>query len=246
MTGLDEDIASVGISFDGGVTVEEVAPNPDGSFTLDLSGRVDGDLTATLIAMDAFGNRVEQSLDLTLDTTADEDGDLALEGPDAEIATDDSATVVFGVAGIDADSTLEVSFDGGATRQSVTSDGDSLMIDLSGQGSGDVTVTLIVTDAAGNEASVQDTVTLAAASGPVTLDVVFDEASITPYNETQDNPASGTGAAVEDDGDTLSLTDNVWKRAGVAEQLYHYQSDAADAGCGDFRVTSSRNRRNWL
>ncbi|UZH10620.1 MULTISPECIES: carbohydrate-binding protein [unclassified Halomonas] len=213
VTGLDEDIASVGISFDGGVTVEEVAPNPDGSFTLDLSGRVDGDLTATLIAMDAFGNRVEQSLDLTLDTTADEDGDLALEGPDAEIATDDSATVVFGVAGIDADSTLEVSFDGGATRQSVTSDGDSLMIDLSGQGSGDVTVTLIVTDAAGNEASVQDTVTLAAASGPVTLDVVFDEASITPYNETQDNPASGTGAAVEDDGDTLSLTDNVWKRA---------------------------------
>ncbi|WP_386081905.1 carbohydrate-binding protein [Vreelandella sp. F11] len=213
VTGLDADIATVGISFDGGVTVEEVTPNTDGSFTLDLSGRGDGDLTATLIAMDAFGNRVEQSIDLTLDTTADEGDDLALEGPAAEIPDGDSATVVFGVAGIDAGSTLEVSFDGGATRQPVTSDGDSLSIDLSGQGSGDVTVTLIVTDAAGNEASVQDTVTLAAASGPVTLDVVFDEASITPYNDTQDNPASGTGATVEDDGATLSLTDNVWKRA---------------------------------
>ncbi|MDQ7734296.1 carbohydrate-binding protein [Halomonas sp. SpR1] len=213
VTGLDEDIASVGISFDGGVTVEEVTPNTDGSFTLDLSGRGDGDLTATLIAMDAFGNRVEQSIDLTLDTTADEGDDLALEGPGAEIATGDSDAVVFGVAGIDADSILEVSFDGGETRQTASSDGDSLTVDLSGQGPGDVTVTLIVTDAAGNEATVQDTVTLAAAPGPVAIDVSFDNATISAYNDTQDNPASGTGATVEDDGATLSLTDNVWKRA---------------------------------
>ena len=216
VTGLDDDIVSVGISFDGGVTVEEVTPNPDGSFTLDLSGLDDGDITATLIAMDAFGNRVEQSLDLTLDTTADEGNDLALDGPDAEVLPADSATVVFGVAGIDADSTLEVSFDGGATREPATSDGDSLTIDLSGQGPGSVAVTLIVTDAAGNEATVQNTVTLAADIGPVAMDVSFDDATISAYNDTQDNPASGTGAAVEDDGATLSLTDNVWKRAELA------------------------------
>lgn len=213
VTGRDDDIVFVGVTFDNGLTVEEVTPDADGNFTVDLSGQDDGDLSAKLIAMDAFGNRVEQSLALTLDTTADEGGNLALEGPDAEIAPADSATVVFGVAGIDVDSTLEVSFDGGETRQSATSDGDSLTVDLSVQGPGDVAVTLIVTDAAGNEATVQDTVTLAAAPGPVAIDVVFDDATISAYNETQDNPASGTGAAVEDDGATLSLTDNVWKRA---------------------------------
>ncbi|MGP9576061.1 carbohydrate-binding protein [Halomonas sp. AOP42-D2-25] len=215
VTGLDDDIESVGVSFDGGVIVEDVTPNQDGSFTLDLSGQADGDLTATLIALDAFGNRVEQSIDLTLDTTADEGSDLALDGPDADIEAGDSDSVVFGVAGIDADSTLEVSFDGGATRQAATSDGDTLSVDLLGQGPGEVTVTLIVTDAAGNEASVADTVTLAGATDPepVALDVTFDDAAISAYNETQDNPASGTGAAVEDEGATLTLNDNVWKRA---------------------------------
>ncbi len=215
VTGLDDDIVSVGVSFDEGVTVEDVTPDADGNFTLDLSGQDDGDLTATLIAMDAFGNRAEQSLDLTLDTTADEGDDLALEGPAAEIEPDDSDTVVFSVAGVDADSTLEVSFDGGATRQTATSDGDTLSVDLSGQSPGEVTVTLIVTDAAGNEASVADTVTLAGATDPepVAIDVIFDDAIISAYNDTQDNPASGTGAVVEDDGATLTLNDNVWKRA---------------------------------
>ncbi|MGM0858281.1 MAG: carbohydrate-binding protein [Pseudomonadota bacterium] len=213
VTGRDDDIVFVGVTFDNGLTVEEVTPDADGNFTVDLSGQDDGDLSAKLIAMDAFGNRAEKSLDLTLDTTADEDDDLALEGPAAEIEPDDSDTVVFSVAGIDADSTLEISFDSGATRQPATSDGDSLSVDLSGQSPGDVTVTLIVTDAAGNEASVQDTVTLVAPAGPVNLAVTFDDATISAYNETQDNPASGTGAAVEDDGATLSLTDNVWKRA---------------------------------
>ncbi|MDN3523649.1 carbohydrate-binding protein [Halomonas sabkhae] len=216
VSGLDDDIVFVGVSLDGGVTVEEVSPGPDDSFTLDLSAYADGDLSATLIALDAFGNREEASLDLALDTTADEGADLTLDGPDSEIAGDASDAVVFGVAGIDADSTLAVSFDGGATRQPVTSDGDTLTVDLSEQGVGDVTVTLIVTDAAGNEASAEDTVSVAA-SGPASLDVVFDAGTITAYNETQDNPASGTGAAVENDGGTLTLTDNVWKRAELSD-----------------------------
>ena len=214
VTGLDDDIVFVGVSFDGGVSVDEVTPNPDGSFTLDLSGLDDGDVAATLIAMDAFGNRAEQSLTLTLDTTADESADLALDGPDDEIEAADSASVVFGVAGIDDGSTLEISFDGGVTRQPATSDGDTLSVDLSGQAPGDVTVTLIATDAAGNEASVADTVNLGAA-GSASMDVTFADATITSYNATQDNPASGTGAAVEDGGATLSLTDNVWKRAAL-------------------------------
>ncbi|GED21755.1 carbohydrate-binding protein [Halomonas halmophila] len=213
VTGRDDDIVFVGVTLDGGVSVEEVTPNADGNFTLDLSGYADGDLSSTLIAMDAYGNRAEQTLDLTLDTTADENADLALDGPDAEIATDASDSVVFSVVGIDADSTLEVSFDGGVTRQAATSDGDTLSVDLSGQGPGEVTVTLIVTDVAGNEASAADTVTLAGSADPILLDVTFDDATISAYNDTQDNPANGTGVAVEDDGATLTLNDNVWKRA---------------------------------
>ncbi|MHC9034942.1 delta endotoxin C-terminal domain-containing protein, partial [Cobetia marina] len=216
VSGLDADITFVGVTFDEGITVQEVVPNPDGSFTLDLSGFADGDLSVTLIAMDAFGNRAEQSLALTLDTTADERGDLALEGPQDAIEADDSASVVFGVAGIDDGSTLEISFDGGVTRQSVVSDGDTLTVDLSTQAPGDVIVTLIVTDAAGNEASVAEAVTLAVV-GSVSLDVTFDDATISAYNTTQDNPSVGTGAVVEDDGGTLTLNDNVWKRAALPE-----------------------------
>ncbi|MFP3365931.1 hypothetical protein R0J93_19950, partial [Pseudoalteromonas sp. SIMBA_148] len=160
---------------------------PEGSFTLDLSGFADGDLSATLIAMDAWGKRAEQSVGLTLDTTADEGGDLALAGPEEAIESADSASLGSSVVGRDAGSTPDLSFHGGPTRQSVVSDGDTLTVDLSAQAPGDITVTLIVTDAAGNEASATDTVTLAAA-GAESLDVSFDDATLSAYSATQDNP----------------------------------------------------------
>lgn len=216
VTGLDDDIVFVGVSFDGGVNVEEVTPDANGDFSLDLSGQADGPLAASLIAMDAFGNRATRELSLTLDTTADEGADLALSGPVDPVTADDSDAVTFNLAGLDTDAdVVEVSFDGGTTRTPVGVDGGSFQLDLSGQDAGTLDVTLYVTDAAGNEASTSTQVTLEADDAPLTVD--FSVGAISSYGGNQDNPSQGTGAAVEDAGATLALTDNVWKRVALGE-----------------------------
>ncbi|WNL37791.1 carbohydrate-binding protein [Halomonas sp. PAMB 3232] len=126
VTGLDDDVTFVGVSFDDGVSVEEVTPDESGRFLLDLSRFEEGALSATLLVRDAFGNRAERTLALTLETVEEE-------------------------------------------------------------------------------------------PAPAALDVLFGDATISAYNDAQDNPASGTGATVSDEGATLTLTDNVWKRAGLGE-----------------------------
>ncbi|MEE3215899.1 MAG: CBM35 domain-containing protein, partial [Pseudomonadota bacterium] len=217
VAGLDDDIVYVGLSFDAGVNVEEVTPDASGAFSLDLSGQADGPLSATLIVMDAYGNRGTRELALTLDTTADEGGDLALSGPADPVAQADSAAVTFTLAGLDADAdSVEVSLDGGATRTPVGVDGDSLQLDLSGLGGGSHPIVLYVTDVAGNEATTSTQVTLEDDSdAPLTLD--FAAGPITSYGGNQDNPSQGTGAVSEDAGATLALTDNVWKRVALGE-----------------------------
>ncbi|MGK0545712.1 carbohydrate-binding protein [Halomonas cupida] len=217
VAGLDDDIVYVGLSFDDGVNVEEVTPDASGAFSLDLSGQADGPLSATLIVMDPYGNRGTRELALTLDTTADEGGDLALSGPADPVAQADSAAVTFTLAGLDADAdSVEVSLDGGATRTPVGVDGDSLQLDLSGLGGGSHPIVLYVTDLAGNEATTSTQVTLEDDSdAPLTLD--FAAGPITSYGGNQDNPSQGTGAASEDAGATLALTDNVWKRVALGE-----------------------------
>ncbi|MGP9633681.1 carbohydrate-binding protein [Halomonas sp. AOP43-A1-21] len=103
----------------------------------------------------------EGSGPIPVDDSADEDGNLSLTVADDTLEPGQLATAMFNVAGADDDIVAyEVSFDGGATRTAVTpaANGD-ISVDLSGQ-SGNVTVTLIVTDAAGNEAEASDSVTI--------------------------------------------------------------------------------------
>ena len=97
------------------------------------------------------------------DVSADEDGDLAIVADDDILDANQLAAAVFNVSGVDDDvTTVEVSFDGGATRTEVTPDASgNITLDLSGQlddQSGDLTVSLFVTDAAGNEASATEVV----------------------------------------------------------------------------------------
>ncbi|MCP1362754.1 carbohydrate-binding protein, partial [Halomonas sp. BBD45] len=95
------------------------------------------------------------------DTSADTDGDLSLTSNDATLDPAQAATAGFTVAGLDADiQTVEISFDGGATRAPVTpADDGSFTVDMSGL-SGAVVATVFVTDAAGNEASATSEVTI--------------------------------------------------------------------------------------
>lgn len=225
VTGLDDDVVYIGVSFDGGVTVTEVVPDATGNFSVDLSAQSDGDLNATFIVLDAFGNRAEQGMALSLDATADEDGNLAVTGPVDPVLSTDSHAVTFNLAGLDADiESVAASFDGGMTRSTVGVDGTSLLLDLSAQAPGDVHVTLHATDAAGNEAKTATTVTLAAATADLgspadAVDVAFSADAITSWSRFQDNPVIGTGMVIEDDGATLALLSNVWKRVGLAEDF---------------------------
>ncbi|ERL53218.1 carbohydrate-binding protein [Halomonas huangheensis] len=223
VTGLDDDVVYIGVSFDGGVTVTEVVPDADGNFSVDLGAQPDGDLNATFIVLDVFGNRAEQGMALSLDTTADENGDLSIAGPADSVAAADADAVTFNLSGLDGDIvSAEASFDGGTTRSAVGVDGTSLLLDLSTQAPGNVSVTLYVTDSAGNEASTSTSVVLEADATdpqPDTVDVVFNSAAITSWNAIQDQPVTGNDVAIEDDGATLALLDNTWKRFGLDEDF---------------------------
>ena len=91
------------------------------------------------------------------DTDADEDDNLTLVGDTGELSGAQAASINLRVEGRDADIVrIELSFDGGATRLDVTdivdADGD-FVVDGTGLAAGPQTATIIVTDAAGNEAS---------------------------------------------------------------------------------------------
>ncbi|SHE86800.1 delta endotoxin [Modicisalibacter ilicicola DSM 19980] len=136
---------------------------------------------------------------IPIDTSADEDGDLALIAADATLAPDDAATAGFTVSGIDDDiQTVEISLDGGATRSVVTPDANGdFSVDLSSL-SGDVTATLFVTDAAGNEASASAELTIGDA--PVDVDPITiqaEDASLVQINDSG-VPTSGDFTRVVD------------------------------------------------
>jgi hypothetical protein len=91
------------------------------------------------------------------DLTADADDNLVLDGPSGTLSATQAASINFNVTGLDTDIVkIELSFDGGATRFDVTAkpdaDGD-FVFDGSALPAGAATATIIVTDAAGNEAT---------------------------------------------------------------------------------------------
>ncbi|MBT2799159.1 carbohydrate-binding protein, partial [Halomonas sp. ISL-104] len=88
------------------------------------------------------------------DSSADEDGNLALVADDATLTPTEAATASFTITGLDDDiESVEISFDDGITRTAVTPDANvQFSIDISAL-TGELTATLYVTDSVGNEAS---------------------------------------------------------------------------------------------
>ncbi len=117
------------------------------------------------------------------DTTADADGDLFLDGPDGSLNEAQAASMNFNLGGLDADIVkVELSFDGGATRADITgrpdADGD-FVFDGSALPAGPVTATIIVTDAAGNEAAATSSFEVAAPAGQPIVIQAEDETRVT-------------------------------------------------------------------
>ena len=149
---------------------------------------------------------------IPVDESADADEfPLSLDGDTGELTPTQAASINFNVTGIDADVvTVELSFDGGASRQDVTalldSDGD-FVIDGSGLAAGPQTATVIVTDAAGNEAENSLSFSIADPDN-VTFDPVTlqgEDAALT------DVPGTGTGSEIVTlrDGDTDAFGNTV-------------------------------------
>ncbi|MBC7975239.1 MAG: hypothetical protein H7138_09655, partial [Myxococcales bacterium] len=111
--------------------------------------------------------------------------------------------VAFTVAGRDADIvTTQVSFDGGTTRTVVTPDAAGLFsLDLSSRPAGATTVTLIVTDDAGNQATKAQVVTIAAADQPPVFAAAPNDVPV-----LENTTAVGTFAATDADGDAVAYS----------------------------------------
>ncbi|WP_185982723.1 carbohydrate-binding protein [Aureimonas mangrovi] len=124
------------------------------------------------------------------DTSADEDGNLFLSGPDGPLTGAALESINFNLAGIDLDIVkVEISFDGGVTRTLVNPDADGdLVADGSGLTAGNYTATVYVTDDAGNVAS---------SSMPIVVGgVVQPPFSVTVEGESF-TPIDNTGTAAE-------------------------------------------------
>ncbi|WP_281826331.1 family 16 glycosylhydrolase [Jannaschia rubra] len=161
LSGLDADAIAV-IRVTDGTTVLTRTAGSDGTYLFDISGLLEGSIATSVTATDAGGASLTLPGDtLSLigdvpDTSADEDGNLALGAPDLSIDADEVGAVVFAVSGIDADASAVVTVtDGSATVTSAALDADgSVTLDLSGLGDGTLSSSVTATDAKGNTATV--------------------------------------------------------------------------------------------
>ena len=149
-SGIDGDVTSATVTFSDGV--HSVTVNASAGVA-DLSGFNDGPVSSVLNVTDGAGNTASANgAAITLDTTADGGGDLALSISDTTINNAEKGAVAFTTSGIDGDVTsATVTFSDGI--HSVTVNASAGVADLSGFNDGPVSSVLNVTDGAGNTAS---------------------------------------------------------------------------------------------
>ncbi|MCK0169430.1 type I secretion C-terminal target domain-containing protein, partial [Jannaschia sp. S6380] len=171
LSGLDADATAVITVSDGSASVVSGTIAADGTVTLDLTALSDGPLSSSVTATDAGGNTATvagPALDLRTqpDSSADEDGNLALSAPDLQIDSDEVGAVGFTLSGLDADATAVITVSDGSasvTSGTIAADG-SVTLDLSSLADGPLTSSVTATDTTGNTATV---------AGPgLTLDTV--------------------------------------------------------------------------
>lgn len=212
LTGADADRLSIDQT--GALTL---APSAD--FETPSDADADGAFSATVVVSDGAAT-VTQDITVTISDRNEAPGAINLTGA-LTFAQDAAAGTVLGaVASVDpdaGDAGDAVSFTVSDPRFAVNAAGELVIaagaaFDTAAQPS--IGVTLTATDAGGlsTARSFSFAVTAAAApAGPVA--VLFDSATLGSYS-SQD---VGSGASVADDGATLSLNGNLWKRAPLTE-----------------------------
>ncbi|WP_095588107.1 family 16 glycosylhydrolase [Actibacterium ureilyticum] len=208
LTGLDADATAI-VSLSDGVTTLTAPLAADGTATFDVSTLNDGPLATSVTATDVNGhtstvNGPGLTLAIAPDSSADEDGNLALAAPDLSIDETETGNVVINVTGIDADATAVVSITDGVTTLTsavLTADG-SVSFDVSGLNDGTLSTSVTATDGAANTATVAgpnltlDTTT--PPPPPTSSDVIYGtEGRDTIYAQTN-NPTEIYGLGDDD------------------------------------------------
>ncbi|WP_150297356.1 family 16 glycosylhydrolase [Salipiger aestuarii] len=160
--GLDDDATAVVALMVGG-NLRTRTTSVDGDLTFDLTGLPDGPVTTSVTATDGSGNASTVNgptltLDAAPDTSADEDGNLAVAAPDTEISESEFRAVVFAVTGLDPDATAVVTVTDSLGRSvdnatAPLAANGTVALDLSTLGDGPLAVSVTATDGAGNVAS---------------------------------------------------------------------------------------------
>ncbi|WP_412553704.1 tandem-95 repeat protein [Shimia sp. MIT1388] len=135
-----------------------------GGFSIDVSGAAlagatTTTITASVTSADAAGNTttVTDTEEYSVDTNADEGGDLAvsIDDTDGYVSDSEAATASYTITGLDGDATATVVFSNGVDTDITVSGltNGTHSVDLSGLSDGPITATVTATDAAGNTAT---------------------------------------------------------------------------------------------
>ncbi len=152
ISGLDADASALVTVSSGGQDLSQ-AITADGALFFDLTSLPAGTVTTSLLATDSEGNTLaldgpELTLAAPPDTSADEDGNLAVTPADTDIDGGESSAVRFTVFGLDADATAVLTISDGSSSvvsDPILSDGD-VILDVQGLSDGTLTVSLTATD----------------------------------------------------------------------------------------------------
>ncbi|WP_115897654.1 beta strand repeat-containing protein, partial [Marinomonas pollencensis] len=222
LSGVDDDAQSVVVTFsDGDETTADVTVNAtkvDGVWTVadaNLSDLTDGEITVTALATDDAGNTVETTDTLDLDTSADTDDNfsVAVAEGDAVTNADEADSVNVTLSGVDDDAqSVVVTFsDGDETTADVTVNATKVDgtwtvadADLSDLTDGEITVTALATDDAGNIVETTDTLDLDTTAGTISINAVATDNQV---DDSEDNSVtlSGSTDGIEA-GQTVSVS----------------------------------------
>jgi hypothetical protein len=157
---LDDDATATVTFSDGNPLHNVVVPGlGNGTFSANLAGLNDGPISVSIDIADTAGNTADGIGDTsTKDTTADEDPAVSVVFDDGDgfVNAGGAANVSYMINGVDADATATVTFSDGIPAHDLVVPllgNGTFSADLSGMTDGSISVSISVTDLAGNTAA---------------------------------------------------------------------------------------------
>jgi hypothetical protein len=190
VTGTVEDGITVTVTVDTAASVGTVTYPSSTTWSVDITGLVEGDNVITATATDGAGNTASAQATITLDTVPPAVGIDPVTSPTNVDSQTVTGTVEDGI-------TVTVTVDTAASVGTVTYPSSTTWsVDITGLVEGDNVITASATDAVGNTGSAQATITLDTSGVLVSIDPVTSPT----------NADSQTVTGTVSDGDTVSVT----------------------------------------